>query len=833
MRRLGYLLLCALLLAVLVPLLSRLLPALDPASFMRSASEAWKLELADQAVVSLAYEVTPQGVTFPLPPGTQRVKLITHARFPQLERLRRQQAGDPTRRWGYALEITLLGVDGTVVLRREQHFRSNVTEWLDAAGRQVTAAYFLDDSATPSNGSLLHLDLAGLPPVASLRLRRLSADPEADGVLARAYTPELIPERRLDTLWQRLHEGQKVRLARGSVYAHELLLEEERRNLLRNLWQPVAPRGARGIDFTVRELYVLREIDGERVEPPIAPAGLSFGPRLRAMVPIPEEGGRYRFEFSALEPHPGAAEVRLDWYGPGVFDERRLLATGNGARFEWSGTLAGGLVEVASEHEFALRVFLLGSPDLEVTPQQLYERSYLASAEQSVDFALAHQGADPTPLRLTLRQLVQPASAPAARARYAFLDAADTVIAEGEVALGGEISLYDRVLSEVAGSAVSDPSEVFFLAPRQATRLRLLADTAGAVLVTLHSRPPTLAQRTRVPEDRYEYSLRGGRIPAWFSVRPQDYERRVLEHRSRLLAVQSRPPERNAALLAGNYQWQEYRPEGDWLARALFTARDPEQGFREDALPSTFSPLPSAHPVTLRVPAYHGQQAVTPTLVWLADGAAASELQITVQVDDQPPQLLRGRGAFGQAQLRPVDVGSHRLRIDAPAGVRCYLNHVAPLSGARSQRLALRLDGPLRFEYQRATRAQEFLTARLFQAGASQPRRAQLAIRVTGPTVPLLTPLDHWLFDQRVGDVRADDSDRSTVFNTEGQQVDAGQPVFIPFPEGTPPGRYRVDIAAVPGSASGELYLALSRVAATPEARERLHFEPMVSHASP
>ena len=676
MRRLGYLLLFALLVAASVPAVQWLLPQVLPATQPRSVSDEWKLELSRDAAVSLAYEIDPGGVRFPLPPGTRRVKLVTHARFASIEQLRAQQLEDPARRWGYAVQITLRDRDGATVLQREHHFRSNVTEWLDDRGRRLTAVYLLDSSSTPSNGSLLHLDLSGLPPVASVELRRLSMAPEARAVWARVYAPERIPERRVATLWQRLHDGQKARLARGNVYSHELLLEQEKRNLLRQLWQPLAPRGARGVDFSVAELYVLREVDGDRVEPAIAPAGLTLGPERRATVPIPEAGGDFRFEFTVLDEAPGEAQAALLWHGPGVFDELQFEAGGDAPRFDWHGQLAGGLVELSSERALSLRVFSKGTPDVEITPQKLYARSYLATAADSVDFALAHEDGQATPLRLTLRSLVS-TSQPAVRgAHYAFVDRRGELIAEGELAVDGEASAYDEAVSELAGTMVTNARDSYFMAPPRATGLRLRALGAGALLVSLSSRPPELPRLSRVPEDRFEHGLRGARVPAWFGMRPRDYERRILEHRSRLLAVQSRPPERVSALAGGDYQWQDYRPEGDWLARVLFTPRDADSPMREDALPSTFSPLPANRSQRRLFPRYHGQTVLRPTLVWLTRPGREVTLQVTV--DDQPPQTLRGRGAFGQARLRPLASGRHRIRVDAPAGVRLYLNHVAP-----------------------------------------------------------------------------------------------------------------------------------------------------------
>lgn len=829
MRRLGQLLAFALIVAAAGLAALRLAPLLDPSRLLRQATEDWKLEMTGEAAVSLAYAVDRDGVRVALPPGTDRVKLVLHALFRDRDTIRRQKLAEPSRRWNFAVTVSLLAPDGRPLFEREQHLRGNLTEWQDTAGRRLTAVYLLDRAATPGNGTSLQLDLAGLGPVAAVALRLHSLDAELEGVLARVYVPEQIPEARLDTFWGRLHERQRARLARGNVYAPELMLEEERRNLVRNLWQPAAPRGSRGTDFEVSELYVLREIDGEPIETEPLPAGLLLGGERRGTVPIPPDGGHFRFAFAPLGEPAEPPQVLLDWYGPGLGDHRRFSLGSRRAPFEWRADLDGGLVEVSASQPLALRVFG-PQPAAEITPQPLYLRGFLVDAERGVDYALAHEGHAPTPLRLALRGLAPPGGEPGQALDYRFVNAAGELLAGGRLAVETPLSHYDEVLSALPGTRLSDPREVYFSVPPEAAALQLRGVGAGSLLVALATRPPSLARRERLPEDRFEFDLRGERIPAWFGTRPRDYERLVLDNRSRLLALQPRPPERDSPALQADYQWHEYRPAGAWLARPLFAPRDEPGPLREDALPSVFSPLPAGREVVVEVPPYHGRDTVEPTLAWLAADADA-DTALQLHIDGEPFALVRGRGAFGQWRLPPLAVGTHRIRIDGPAQVEPYLNHLAPRPGARTRRLAQRFDGALQFDYERRTRAEEFLSARLFQRGIGASRRTRLTVRIEGPQPPALAPLEHWLFDAREADVRADDRERSPVFTTAGERVDAGRPVLIPFPQGTPPGRYRIVLALA--GADDQAYLALSRVAAGREARLREHLEQEDGDATP
>ena len=95
MRRLGYAIVALILFAVLIPGLRSLWISFDPQHFLKGADAAWKLDYAAQASVSLSYVVDERGVEFPVPSGANRLKLVTHARFPDVVTLRQQRLADP------------------------------------------------------------------------------------------------------------------------------------------------------------------------------------------------------------------------------------------------------------------------------------------------------------------------------------------------------------------------------------------------------------------------------------------------------------------------------------------------------------------------------------------------------------------------------------------------------------------------------------------------------------------------------------------------------------------------------------------------------------------
>ncbi|TXH20963.1 MAG: hypothetical protein E6Q99_10370, partial [Elusimicrobia bacterium] len=330
----------------------------DVAYLFSSDREDWKLEYASEATISPAYAATgDRWLEFTVPNPASQLRIVANAVLTDLETARRALERDPQRRWSFALDIELVGRRGESLLSRRHHFRTDFGDWRDAAGRRVTDLYFLTQREVPARSVVLILNLSGLPPAARLRLRPASKDADLSEILTRVYFPETISEARLVHLWPRLNERQKSLLAKGSVYPPELLLESERLNLMRHAWTPAGPLGTRGFDFTLREIYALRDLDGLPIEPPALPPGVPVAAGQRAMLQLPEGERRYRVEFvPAATETPGKAPLELRWYGPTPF-ERRDLRWAIPAQFKrrFSRCLRGSRNELDAVAPFSLR----------------------------------------------------------------------------------------------------------------------------------------------------------------------------------------------------------------------------------------------------------------------------------------------------------------------------------------------------------------------------------------------------------------------------------------------------------------------------------------------
>lgn len=806
--------------------------------FLTSRADPAKLALVPQSSISIAYLTDGERwLDFPITSGTTQLKLISNANSSSFEQARRQRLADPARRWPYALEIEVADSSGKTIFRRTHHHRADVVEFRGPDGRSHTPAFYLRDTLVPFAGAIFNLDLAGLPPAGMLRVRLAGKDPDIADVALRVYQPDRTSEQRAAFLWQRLSEKQKEGLARGNVYPPELLIEQEKLNLLMHAWKALGPKGVEGRDYRMRELYVLLDNDGEIVDDPVPPFGIVADGRVRATLPIPEGGGDLRLLLQPTlrsgEPGQAADRVGLRWYGASAFERTARSISMAAAQAGYSLAVGGGLLEVEVPVETAVRAFLRrrgqapGSEE-EITPPPQYLRTFVADDREPVSYTLEARQ-ESSLLRLEFRQLRMASAARDKLAHYVILDAAGAPLKEGAIPLTLPDSRYERVMGDFSGAWLSDPGVYYLVLPARARQIRLQPGTQadGAItplLVSAHSRPFRLPREIRVPEDFFDDNAAGRRIPAWFPLRPDRYEESVLNNRSRVIAIQPRPAEENADLVAGRYQWEDYRPRGDWLARPIYSPREPGTPFREESLPTTFSPLPAGRPVDRDFPAYQGMSAVTPTLVWIGRPEAVT---LTVEIDDQPPLRMRVAGPHVEIPLPPLAAGRHRLQVASTRPGSLYVNHLRPAAGAVVRRLAQRFSGSLTFDYERSANIEETLTVRLFQP-ADTKRAGTLTVQVAGPALPELKPLEGWIFNERHVAVRPDASFQAPVFGAAGEACDPGQPVYIPFSADAPKGNYRIVVQAGAGAGG---YLTLSRLGPPIAAQRRVHVQPELHRA--
>ena len=773
----------------------------------RSAADPELLAMVPESSVSLAFELDrTRWTSFTIPEERNPVRIISNAGLPPEYRKRRFPR---EQQWNYGIEYQVLDARGSVLASRVYHHRTKLTLFADKKKpKEYNASFYLAPKVQPADARIMLINLTGMAKPASVRFRLASADPDVRDVAIRAYLPELTPDYRLRPTWQRMSDQQKNRLAHGNVYPKELLAEGEKRSIVARMWNPVGAAGVRGRDYVSREIYVLRENEGEEVLPEGPPAGLVADRFHRSVVPVPERGGRVILRFEpAYRDQAKKGTITVRWYGLGPANRSAHAVPWNGAAASLDRTFAGGLLDIAAPSPVTIRAFLAeGGKETEITPLPYYLRTYVIDAGAPLQFLVAHDRGAPTPFRIDLRRVILPGTKPPAPlpVTYRIVDGGGGAIRTGTLTVPFVASPYDTVATVQPAPVVSDPVPFYFMMPPGAAGIHLSAK--GQVLAAAYNRPESLPREISVPEDYYRSYDNEEHQPAWFPLYHPDHDRLLMANRTVLLTTQLRPPTDIPDLIAGRYTWEDYHPEGKWLARRLVTPWDQRIAYHRDSLPSLFAPIPTGTPAAVTLQADPGLTLVEPTVIYRRTGKGPFRAKIAV--DGKPVFSGALDGPLGEIRLMPIAVGRHSVTIIAPPGIRFAMNQTGPASGSSSVRLANRFQGKeLSFVYEKASREEETLGLRYY-VPASAGRQAAIRVVCDMARSRGIGPWGSLSFPERRYTIRMDDAEKAQALGTGGEILLGAEPIYVPFGADLPPGRYRISVIT---DRPSEGYLLLSR----------------------
>jgi len=701
--------------------------------------------------------------------------------------------------WAYALEYQLLSEQGELIEQRVYHHRSKLSQYLDPSKSDAAfnRYFYLDSEITPINVASLIINTTGNEPPLRLRLRLSQAAPDISDVAVRVYQPNPIPSDRIGIAWVRLSSAQKTRVARSIIYEPEQLRAHEISNLLNNRYSPTGPIGVLNEDYHVRTLYSLAlDEDEERVEHghSILPAGIYADQWLRGVMPIPQGGARVSLNITPTQALASAQTLTLRWYGQGPHQRSTEQVTLTAEGITISRQYDGGLIEFIAPHPIVVQPRRLDSDEQDILQTgQYYLRGY-TSGQHQLEYRIDHTDSRATPFRVDLRAFTQlPSGVPQQQAQhvnYHLVDKQGNIIKQGQLSIKPEPSRYDRFAGNQSELKISEPSRYFFTLPAHVARVRF--SSSSAALITAYSRPAGMPRTQRLPEDRYANTSPGSRIPAWFLLKPSQQAKLIADAHSALLIVQTRPPEDDAQLLAGQYDWQNFQPQGDWLGRFILQPRDAKASVREEARSSVFRPLTTGQRQHLDLFSLAGIQEVKPRLVFIRE--QNTPFHVEVRLDGQLLLSQDLAGSLGEIALPPIAVGRHQLQINSNAQGRWLINYAGGAEESYLKRLAYRLPAEgLSFDYDK-TEAEAILSAQLFLPHG-QTQRSLIQVRVEKLKPAGIGPFNDWSFTHRINDILPTASTKLAVLNSQHEQVSDGQRFFIPLGSDLAAGRYRVHIS--------------------------------------
>ncbi len=717
----------------------------------------------------------------------------------------------PRIEWWYAFEYQMLDANGQLMRQGEYHHRTRLTRRRNPdTGRLESQNILLDPDVNPTDGRsmVIHFSTAQSP--ARVRIRPTVKDPALRALMFRVYEQVPNPQHELGYLWQRLGQSKKNRLAQGSVYGLDLLLEEEKQNLLRYDWKAVGPLGVENEQYELTKLYLARGPKGESLDESPIPYGLYCDRIVRGMIPLPPGDWEITLEVvNADQSDAEKPEMTIRWYGRGITERWQTHAPSTSATFRLDRKFNGGQLEIVAPAPMVVRAWgTNGDTRLELTPTPLHVRTYLVDATGSLAVDIDHVAEQSTPFRVDIRARLQPSQDAMTRTlSYELLDADGTAIGSGQLAAPLTLSNYDRLATADSGFNLSEPVRYYFNLSPSVAQLRF--SSQPELLLTTYTRPPALPRKVRVPEDYQAFGDDQQKQPAWFLLRPVAEAQLRREFRSNILVVQRRPPETDARLLSGDFDWQLYEPAGNWRARHLLIPRTEGLPVRARSLAAVYREFDANKPQQVTFRGSPGRHEINPDVLYLRD--EASPLDVQVMLDGEPYTSIQIAGRQGRFQLPPILPGSKAkaLTFVATEPARWFINHAEAKAPSFLRRLAMQLtNSGLEFEYDKQTSGPEILLGQLYTGAATRP---ELQVVIAGERRQGNGPWQEWTFLKRRFDLTQEIQAPIPVLNSAMKSLHGGQRFFLPLGADLPPGKYRISFTL---AGAPDAYLTLYRLIA-------------------
>ena len=767
-----------------------ILPGLPFFEKIEKASHNLKDTLS-QSKVSLCYQLDEiNWTTFTIDRRYRRIRVLSNGSFkwdflPALDQ-----------RYWYRLHYQVLNKKQEILKDQRYYHHTGLTQYRDPETQSIiNTRFYNDQSLKPGDISTIVMNLDHDTDAYYIRFKLAEKDHNMEEVIVRVYQEEKTSPQKIGYLWNRLSHDYKKQLAKGNVYPHHLMIDQEIHNVLYKKWTPLGPIGIEGKDYYVRRLYIIKEIDGERIQKEILPEGFLLDVFHHGIVSLPQQKSRIQFIFTVVDnmDHPVEKTVQLNWYGAKQGQRNEKSDSFFGDTFQLDQTYLDGLVDISVSHPLVLKVFQLKKNQrIDITPEPLKIRAYVSSINKPVSYSIHHSNHSVTPFRFDLRAFFQSEGVSKSTVSYAFLDKNNQTIKKGKIPLNETKSLYDRVTDDISGIYLTEPARYYFSLKRQVKKIQF--SSTQKVLINAYNRPYRMPKITRIPEDYHQYNLKDPeRQPSWFAFNPIDSRLLIQKGLSHLLMIQFRPPEIKKEFNEGKYKWEMFFPESKWRGRYLLLDWDRKKPYRHELLNTIYQKIPIGKPVNIefKQPAI-GINVTSPDVLFIKKEFQRKSLKVMIDGRLLKEYYLTGRR--GEIHLPPISTEKHVLEFDTIKNTSLYINGAGPGSKNIMKRLAKRIDSKgLIFKYQKTSLEEELLMFHFF-ADFKQTRPITISVQVNGKKAPHLTPLKDWSLCNRQFVMTPNRTSKFSVLFTKDKYVGQGQLFFLPLGSDLVPGEYTVKI---------------------------------------
>lgn len=754
---------------------------------------------------TISYRLDPdRWTTFTFPQSVDALRILSHA---DVAPHGSTSVGDTFR---YGIEIEVLNDAGEVLRSLTRFFRTELVIYTDARdGAQVTARRYSDDPGLPLAVDRLVLQFGDLSDASHVRMRAYSMDAGLTGLNVRVYRPRPFTRKNTSALWERLSLSEKKALSLGYVHEPDDLSDPERKAILSNRWIPFGPLGVEGRDYDSRKLEIY-DAPGVRVSGRdlSGAAGVFVEPGRQIGMRLPEGVADLHFYTVPVE-LSGEDDGAGDRWPAGVTLSVRAKQTGSADVIEKAVALDGqgtaelsdidaSIVTVGADHPILVRAVARNRDgslrDLtEAIPRVRYQ---VAQRDAPLSFGVVHFGDSPAPFRLDLRCLCK--TSDQAKVSLSLFDDAGRVIGDESVALVANVSTYDRLAADPRQAVSEAESHYLSLSPNVA-RLEVWSDQP--LLVAGFARPIAVPRRYAIPEEYYAAEGDAADNRTWFPVNAElpaggTVQEQFVERPTRI-------SEDDDAILPELLSWEQFIPEGDWIAREALVARSSAQ-ITTSAFDQFYVRLPLTGTTDITLTSEVSGSPLQPKLLLLGEGARKGE----VRIDVDGATVARGVMTVpARIELPVLSPGPHEVSVTAPEGVHPFMSNIAGDAEGYLGRRPLRLaPGTIKFRVPKLSEGREVLSLSLFPAAKLQGR-GTLHASLEAPR-PENRLLSDWTIERRLFDIRFNDIPEGGILLPSGAPLGAQRTMYFVLGADLPIGTYTLSVSS---EMKGEVLFLMSR----------------------
>lgn len=593
--------------------------------------------------------------------------------------------------------------------------------------------------------------------------------------------------------WQHLQKELKVMHQLDNIYGEGYLSGQQKRQLVTTHYNFIAPKGLVGEN--IKTLTLKRQVK----QPPFIESAnrragrhtLPATDKHAAMIPVPEDSSRLTFKVTPLYPDENtdqrlnlslrryASHVLLDPHSKLQFDsldETKQV------------TLDQGLYEIYADKPVLVDVRYDDNQQLNLL-KPAYTQALKLGANEHLTYDLVSGPNQPTPVRVDVRQFLS--ANKAGRVGYQFIDSNGSVLKQGQLNVPNKTNPFEFIAYPELKLDLSKRQSYFFVAPPQASQLRLSG--CEQCMVNAYTRPWQLPIERVTGVDFYAPITAQYKVPDWFTMEPRQIEQWEQAQKIQPIRTQKTDPDREPFIENQQYSTKTLYPSDGYTGLSLLVPMRTDTAIEPSN--TVYGQMPVNQKAIVQFKNQYSYDTLKPSIILMPE--QDKEGQAVIYIDGRRVNALTVQGSPIKVELPKLSKDRHAIQIDSDGIDKAYINNVRPQK-PWLLRMTYQLtdDQPLNFDVHKQKDIPAVIYGRAYFAPSSEKTRLLVTINPKHPEQ--MEPSKKYTFPRQRFVLNQPDLADSVGINRK-VRLNGGKPFSVKLDQDLPPGQYEVSVQPLNG----------------------------------